>query len=127
MKDAAARIARAHADTADLALSDDWAVVSSVPCQHIALPYAWATAGRFLALPEPPAAGAVAEVAAWLRARSSHWSFLVRLADEPAFAGFQRSDLMPALALNGRPVPHPTPSVQIGPARNPEEFVVAYG
>jgi ribosomal protein S18 acetylase RimI-like enzyme len=127
MKDVAARIARAHADTTDLALADDWAVVSGVPCQHIALPYPWATAGRFLALPGPPAAGAVAEVAAWLRARSPHWSLLVLLAYEPAFAGFQRWELMPVLALLGQPRSRPGSSVRIGPARNPDEFLVPYG
>jgi lipase len=64
-----------------------------VPCQYIALPYPWATCGRFLALPGPPTADAVAEVAGWLRARSPQWSLLVRPADEPAFAGFQRWEL----------------------------------
>ncbi len=127
MREVAARIARAHADTADLALTDDWAVVSGVPCQHIALPYPWATTARFLALPGPAAAGAVAEVAAWLRARSPHWSLLVLLADEPAFAGFQRWQLMPVLALRGQPRSRPCPPVRIGPARNPDEFLVPYG
>jgi ribosomal protein S18 acetylase RimI-like enzyme len=127
MRDVAARIARAHADTADLALADDWAGVSGVPCQHIALPYPWATTGRFLALPGPAAAGAVAEVTAWLQARSPQWSLLVLLADEPAFVGFQRWELMPVLALRGQPRSRPGPPVRIGPARNPDEFLVPYG
>jgi ribosomal protein S18 acetylase RimI-like enzyme len=127
MRDVAERIARAHDDTADLALADDWAVVSGVPCQHIALPYPWATTGRFLALPGPATAGAVAEVAAWLRVRSPHWSLLVLLADEPAFAGFQQWELMPVLALSAQSRSRPGPPVRIGPARNPEEFLVPYG
>ena len=130
MKDVAARIALAHADPADLALADDWAVVSGVPCQHLVLPHPWATAGRFLARPGPPTADAVAEVTAWLRARSPHWSLLVLLADEPAFAGFRRWDLLPVLALRGRPRSRRAtsgPPVRIGPARDPDEFLVPYG
>jgi GNAT superfamily N-acetyltransferase len=138
---AAARIARAHADTTDLALADDWAVLSSVPCLYKGLPYPWATIGRVVALPAPPAGETVTAVVAWLRARSAHWSLLVRLADEPAlvrladetaFAGLRRWDLMPVLALSGglpsdRPDPRPAPSVHIGPASGPEEFLIPYG
>ncbi len=127
MTDAASRIARAHVDPTDISLADDWAVVSGVPCQHIAMPYPWATTARVLAVPRPPAAGAVAEVSAWLAARSPLWSLLVRLADETAFAGFQRWELMPVLGLVGRPRSRPGPPVEVGPARSPEEFLVAYG
>jgi GNAT superfamily N-acetyltransferase len=128
MRDVAVRIARAHADAADLVpAGDDRAVVSGVPCQHIPLPYPWATSGHFLAVPGPPRAGALAEVAAWLRVRSPHWSLLVRTEDEPAFAGFRRWELMPALALQDRPgSPAGTPA-SIGPARDRDEFLVPYG
>jgi GNAT superfamily N-acetyltransferase len=127
MRDLAGRIARAHADPVDIALADDWAIVSGVPCQHVALPYPWATTGRLLALPGPAAADAVTEVTAWLRARSTHWSLLVPLADETLFAGFRRWELMPVLALRGQPVSHPGAPVRIVPARNPDEFLVPYG
>jgi hypothetical protein len=67
MNDAARRISAAHADTADLIpAGDDWAVVAGVPCQHIALPYPWATTARVLSLPGPPTADTVTRVAAWL-------------------------------------------------------------
>jgi ribosomal protein S18 acetylase RimI-like enzyme len=127
MSDAASRIARAHLDPIDVCLADDWAVVAGVPCQHIAMPFPWATTARVLAVPKPPTAGAMAEVSAWLAARSSRWSLLVRLADETAFAGFQRWDVMPVLGLVDRPRSRPGPPVEVGLARNPEEFLVAYG
>jgi GNAT superfamily N-acetyltransferase len=128
MSDAAVRISAAYADTADLSVAgDDWAVVSGVPCQHIALPYPWATAGRVLALPGPPSADTVTTVAAWLQARSARWTLMARAVDEQAIAGFQRWDLMPALALHGRPPVKPQPSAEIGPARDPAEFLVPYG
>lgn len=98
MGDVAVRISAAHADTADLTLAgDDWAVVSGVPCQHIALAYPWATTGRVLALPGPPTADSVTQVAAWLRARSPQWALMARAEDEHQVAGFQRWDLMPVL------------------------------
>jgi GNAT superfamily N-acetyltransferase len=126
-RDDAARIAAAHGDTADLVPGGDWAVVSGVPCQHVGLPYPWATAGRILAVPGPPAAGAVRAVVTWLRARSPHWSLLVRAEHEPAVAGFAVWELMPVLALRG-PLPsrHP-PVAAIGPARDAAEFLVPYG
>ena len=124
----AARISAAHADTADLTpAGDDWAVVSGVPCQHVELPYPWATTGRVLALPGPPSAGTVRQVAAWLRARSPQWALLARTEDEREIHGFERWDVMPALALRG-PLPsrHAT-SAEIGPARDRDEFLVPYG
>jgi GNAT superfamily N-acetyltransferase len=127
MNDAAMRISAAYADTADFAVAgDDWAVVSGVPCQHIALPYPWATVGRVLALPDAPPADTVARVTAWLSARSPQWTIMVRAADEHAVAGFEQWDLMPALALRDRP-PHPRSPADIGPARDKEEFLVPYG
>ncbi len=128
MSDAARRISAAYADTADLAPAGDaWAVVSGVPCQHIALPYPWATVGRVLALPGPPTTDTVAHVAAWLHARSPLWTLMVRAEDEHRVAGYDRWDLMPALALQGRP-PSPARSLaDIGPARDREEFLVPYG
>lgn len=127
MRDAAARIARAHADLTDISLANDWAVVSGVPCQHIAMPYPWATTARVLAVSKPPTASAVAEVSVWLAARSPLWSLLIRLADETAFTGFQRWELMPVLGLVSRPRSRPGPQVEVGPARYPEEFLAAYG
>jgi GNAT superfamily N-acetyltransferase len=128
MSDIAFRVAMAHTDTADLQPGGhDWAVVSGVPCQHIALPHAWATTGRFLARPGPPRPGVVAEVSAWLRSRSPDWSLLVRARDELAFDGFRREDLMPVLALHGQPRSLPGPPADIGPARNCQEFLVPYG
>jgi ribosomal protein S18 acetylase RimI-like enzyme len=127
MRDAALRVARAHADPTDISLANEWAVVADVPCQHIAMPHPWATTARVLAVPTPPTAGAVAEVSAWLADRSPVWSLLVRLADEAAFTGFQQWELMPVLRLVGRPRSRPGPPVEVGPAHNPEEFLVAYG
>lgn len=127
MTDAAVRIARAHADVTDICLANEWAVVSGVPCQHIAMPYPWASTARVLAVSEPLTASAVADVSVWLAARSPQWSLLVRLADETAFAGFQRWELMPVLRLVGRPRSHPGPPVEVGPARTPQEFLIAYG
>ncbi|RZU76708.1 acetyltransferase (GNAT) family protein [Micromonospora kangleipakensis] len=128
MGDAAVRISTAHADTADLTpASGDWAVVSGVPCQHIALPYPWATTGRVLALPGPPTADQVTQVAAWLRARSPRWTLMVRAEDEHQVAGFQRWDLIPVLALQGPPRSRPRSVADIGPARDRDEFLVPYG
>jgi GNAT superfamily N-acetyltransferase len=128
MGDAAARISAAHADTADLTpAGDDWAVVSGVPCQHIALPYPWATTGRVLALPGPPTVDQVTQVAAWLRARSPQWTILVRAEDERQIFGFQRWDLMPVLALQGPPPSRPRSAADIGPARDRDEFLVPFG
>ncbi|SCG77261.1 GNAT family N-acetyltransferase [Micromonospora inositola] len=128
MGDAAVRISAAHADTADLTpAGDDWAVVSGVPCQHIALPYPWATIGRVLALPGPPTADQVIQVADWLRARSRQWTLMVRAEDEHQVAGFQRWDLMPVLALQGQPPSRPRSVADIGPAGDRDEFLVPYG
>ena len=128
MNDAAARISAAYADTADLTpAGDDWAVVSGVPCQHIALPYPWATTGRLLALPGPPSPDTVAQVAAWLRVRSPQWTLMVRAEDEPAVTGFERWDLMPALLRQAEPPARPRPLADIGPARDRDEFLVPYG
>jgi GNAT superfamily N-acetyltransferase len=128
MGDIAARISAAHADTSDLTpASDDWAVVAGVPCQHIALPYPWATTGRVLALPGPPTADTVAQVAAWLRVRSPQWTLMVRAEDEYRIAGFERWDLLPALALQGQPPSRPRSPADIGPARDRHEFLVPYG
>jgi GNAT superfamily N-acetyltransferase len=127
MSDDAARIADAHADTADLIPFGDWALVCGVPCQHVALPYPWATTGRVLALPAPPGVEALAEVAAWLTARSPQWTLMVRARDEPAIDGFRRWDLLPALVLRGQPSARPRSPVEIGPARDRDEFLVPYG
>ncbi|MFE9690585.1 GNAT family N-acetyltransferase [Micromonospora sp. NPDC005806] len=128
MGDAAARISAAHADTADLTpAGDDWAVVSGVPCQHIELPYLWATTGRVLALPGPPTAGQVTQVADWLRARSPQWTLMARAEDEHQVVGFQRWDLMPVLALQGPPPSRPRSVADIGPARDRDEFLIPYG
>jgi GNAT superfamily N-acetyltransferase len=127
MSDAAARVSAAHADTGDLApAGDDWAVVSGVPCQHISLPHPWATTGRVLALPDPPTADAVTQVVSWLHARSPQWTLMVRTRDEHWMAGFQRWDLMPVLALHGRPPPRSSTVADIGPARDRHEFLVPY-
>jgi GNAT superfamily N-acetyltransferase len=128
MSDAAARISAAYADTADLTpAGDDWAVVDGVPCQHIALSYPWATTGRLLALPGPPTSDTVRHVADWLRARSPQWTLMARAADEHRIDGFQRWDLMPALALPGQPAARPSTGAEIGAARDPGEFLVPYG
>jgi GNAT superfamily N-acetyltransferase len=128
MSDAAARISAAYADTADLTpAGDDWAVVDGVPCQHIALSYPWATTGRLLALPGPPTSDTVRHVADWLRARSPQWTLMARAADEHRIDGFQRWDLMPALALRGQPSSPPVTTADIGPARDRDEFLVPYG
>jgi len=127
MTGAASRIARAHADPTDVSLANEWAVVAGVVCQHIAMPYPWATTARVLGAPEPRTAAAMAEVSAWLRTRSPRWSLLVRLAEETAFAGLRRWALMPVLGLVGRPRSGPGRAVEVGPARDAEEFLVAYG
>jgi GNAT superfamily N-acetyltransferase len=128
VSEAARRIAAAHRDVADLIpAGDDWAVVSGVPCQHIALPYPWATTGRVLALPGPPTADTLANVTAWLRARSPQWTLLIRAEHEGHIAGLTRWDLMPALALRGRPSTPSRPVADIGPARDPAEFLIPYG
>jgi GNAT superfamily N-acetyltransferase len=128
MSDAAVRIAAAHADIVDLVpAGGDWGVVSGVPCQHIALPYPWATTGRVLALPGPPTVETVSAVAAWLDARSARWTLMMRAGDEHAVAGFRRWELMPVLVRRGGPASSPHLSVQIGPARDREEFLVPYG
>jgi GNAT superfamily N-acetyltransferase len=127
MSDAAVRIAAAHADTTDLIPFGDWAVVSGVPCQHVALPHPWATQGRVLALPAPPGDDTLAEVAAWLSARSPQWTLMVRAKDELRVDGFRRWDLMPVLVLSGEPAPRPPSPAEIGPARDRDEFLVPYG
>jgi GNAT superfamily N-acetyltransferase len=125
---AAVRIAAAYADIADLVpAGDDWAVVSGVPCQHIALPYPWATTGRVLALPGPPTAETVTTVAAWLDVWSPHWTLMVRAKDEHTIAGFRRWELMPVLVRRDRPASRSHLLAQIGPARDREEFLVPYG
>ena len=89
MSDAAARIAAAYADTTDLGPAGDWEVVSGVPCQHIALPYPWATTGRVLALPTVPSPDALAQVTAWLSARSPQWTLMVWASDAHEVTGFR--------------------------------------
>ncbi|MGE5827067.1 MAG: hypothetical protein ACM30G_01725, partial [Micromonosporaceae bacterium] len=67
----AERIAAAHADTADLAaVGGDWGVVAGVPCEHLPLPYPWATSARMLALGTAPPPAVLTEVTAWLAIRS---------------------------------------------------------
>ena len=127
MNATAVRIAAAHADTADLTPFGDWALVSGVPCQHVALPHPWATTGRVLALPTLPGADALAKVSTWLEARSPHWTLLVRAEDEPKVDGFRRWDLMPVLILRRQPTSRPRPLAEIGPARDREEFLIPYG
>jgi GNAT superfamily N-acetyltransferase len=127
VRDMAERVASAHGDTADLApAGDDWALVSGVPCQHIDLPYEWATNGRVLALPAPPTPETIAAVAAWLGARSSRWSLLIRAEHEAFVAGFTRFDRMPVLVLRGRQSAPPSVA-EVGPARDPNEFLGPYG
>ena len=117
VRNTAVRISAAHADTADLTpAGDDWAVVSGVPCQHVALPYPWATIGRVLALPGPSTADTLTQVVAWLCARSPQWTLMVRAEDEHMVKGFQRWDLMPVLALRSQPPSHPRSLADIGPA-----------
>ncbi|HZM77095.1 MAG TPA: GNAT family N-acetyltransferase [Candidatus Limnocylindrales bacterium] len=127
MNGAAVRIAAAHADTTDLALFGDWGLVCGVPCQHVALPYPWATTGRVLALPTLPGADTLARVSTWLQARSPQWTLMVRAQDEPKVDGFRRWDLMPVLVLGSQPTSRPQPLAEIGPARDREEFLVPYG
>jgi len=125
----ASRIAVAHADTAELAsVGGDWAVVAGVPCLHVDLPYPWATSARALALPGPPPAAVVAEVAGWLAARSPQWTLFVRAAEAPVLEGYSVWDRLPALRLDGAVAPVPVPpEVSIGPAASPGEFLAAYG
>lgn len=128
MRDAAVRVSAAHGDTADLSpAGDDWAIVSGVPCQHIALPYPWATTGRILAVPGPPTADTVAQVAAWLRLRSPQWTLMVRAEDEHGICGFERWDLMPVLALQDQLPSPPRSLADIGPTCDRDEFLAAYG
>jgi GNAT superfamily N-acetyltransferase len=125
MSGVAARISAAHADTADLAPAGDWAIVAGVPCQHIALPYPWATTARILALPDPPSADIVVEVVGWLRAMATQWTLMVRAEDEHLVDGFERWDLMPVLVLQNRPPSRP--QVDIGPTHDRSEFLAVYG
>lgn len=127
MNGAAVRIAVAHADMADLTPFGDWALVSGVPCQHIALPHPWATTARVLALPTLPGANTLARVAAWLEASSPQWTLMVRAKDEPKIDGFRRWDLLPVLMLRSQPTSRPRSPAEIGPARDREEFLVPYG
>jgi GNAT superfamily N-acetyltransferase len=125
MSDVGARISASFADTGDLEpTGGDWAVVAGVPCQHIGLPYPWATTGRLLALPEPPAVDVVERVADWLGARSPQWTLMVRAEDE--VAGFERWELLPVLVRSDRAATVPR-QVDIGPARSPDEFLDVYG
>jgi len=125
----ASRIAAAHADTTDLAsVGGNWAVVAGVPCSHVDLPMPWATSARVLALPGPPPAAVVAEVAAWLAARSPQWTLFVRAEDVPVLDAYTVWERMPALGLVGPAASVPVPpGVTIGPAASPEEFLTAYG
>jgi GNAT superfamily N-acetyltransferase len=127
MNDAAVRIAAAHADTADLIPFGDWALVSGVPCQHVALPHPWATTGRVLALPTLPGTDTLARVSTWLQARSPQWTLMVRAEDEPKVDGFRRWDLMPVLVLRSQPSSRPRPLAEIGLTRDREEFLIPYG
>ena len=123
--DAATRIRTSYRDLGFFAPGDDWSVVADVPCHHVALPHPWATIGRVLARPDPPSPEAVADIAAWLRAKSPQWTLMVR-AGEP-IDGFEVWDVMPALALR-RPPPRRDPvGVEIGPALDRDEFLAAYG
>lgn len=128
MDQVSARICDAHADTADFVpFGDDWAVVRGVPCQHIDLPHPWATTGRVLVRPGAPEADTLAEVAAWLQARASQWSLLVRAADAASVVGFQPWELMPVLVLDRHAAARPDPSIEIGPPHDAAEFLVPYG
>jgi GNAT superfamily N-acetyltransferase len=123
--DAATRIRAAHGDLGFFAPGDDWAVVAGVPCHHVALPHPWATVGRVLARPDPPSREAVAEIAAWLAAKSPQWTLMVG-AGEPV-NGFEVWGLLPALALRRRPPPRDPVGVEIGPALDRDEFLAVYG
>ena len=125
MTDAATRIATAHGDLSFFAPGDDWAVVAGVVCQHIAVPQPWATVGRVLARPDPPDPGALAEITAWLAAKSPQWTLMVR-AGRPV-DGFGVWEPMPALALRRTPPPLDHAGVEIGSARDRDEFLAAYG
>jgi len=124
----AERIAAAYADTAALdADGGEWAVVAGVPCEHLALPHPWATSARLLVLDGPAPASVVAEVSAWLATRSPQWTLLVRAAQAP-LSGFTTWTDLPALHLAEPVSPAPTPpGVHIGPARDADEFLAAYG
>jgi ribosomal protein S18 acetylase RimI-like enzyme len=106
---------------------DDWAVVAGVPCKHVALPHPWATVGRVLAPTNPPAPEAVAAAVAWLSAKSPQWTLMAR-SGQPV-DGFAVWDRMPALAFRATPPPPPLDpaGVEIGPARDRDEFLAAYG
>lgn len=123
------RIAAAYADTADLAAGGgEWAVVAGVPCEHLPLPYPWATSARILAVPGPPSVCVVAEVSAWLAARSPQWTLMVRAAQADALEGFTTWGHLPVLHLAQPLADAPLPGgVRIGPARDPDEFLEAYG
>jgi ribosomal protein S18 acetylase RimI-like enzyme len=123
--DAATRIRTGHGDLGFFAPGDDWAVVAGVPCHHVALPHPWATVGRVLARSAPPAPVAVAEITAWLRAKSPQWTLMVAVG-EPV-DGYEVWDLLPALALR-RPLPRRDPvGVEIGAALDRDEFLAVYG
>lgn len=124
----AERIAAAHADTEALATDGgEWAVVAGVPCEHLALPQPWATSARLLVLDGSVPASVVAEVSAWLTARSPQWTLLVRAAQAP-LSGFTTWTHLPALSLAEPLAPAPTPpGVHIGPAHDADEFLAAYG
>jgi GNAT superfamily N-acetyltransferase len=124
----AARIAAAYADTEALAADGgEWAVIAGVPCERLPLPQPWATSARLLVLDGPAPAPVVAEVAAWLAARAPQWTLLVR-AEHAALHGFTIWTELPVLHLAQPLAPAPAPpGVHIGPARDPDEFLAAYG
>jgi GNAT superfamily N-acetyltransferase len=125
----AERIAAAHADTADLAaVGGEWGVVAGVPCEHLPLPHPWATSGRVLALGAVPAPAVLAEVTAWLAARSPQWSVMLRARHATGLTGLQRWGELPVLHLVGpAPRPDPPPGVRIETTTDAAAFLAAYG
>jgi GNAT superfamily N-acetyltransferase len=126
MRDEASRIRSAYGDPGHYDGADDWAVVAGVPCEHMALPHPWATVGRVLARSELPPPEALAGVVAWLAGKSPQWTLMVGAED--SIVGFDVWDLMPAMALRRPPDPSGSPGdIEIGPARDRDEFLAAYG
>jgi GNAT superfamily N-acetyltransferase len=125
----AERIAAAHADTADLAaVGGEWGVVAGVPCEHLPLPHPWATSGRVLALGTAPTPAILAEVTAWLAARSPQWTVMVRAEHAAGLTGLRPWGELPVLRLAGPPPrPTPPPGVRIETTVDAAAFLTAYG
>jgi len=117
------RLAEAHAAAIDLNVGGTTAVVAGVRCQRIAIAEPWATQAR------PTGPADLDLVLGWLRDHSPQWTVAVPswLAGRAEYAGLSEWLTLPMYLLDGQPTAKPVPGLEIGPARDAAEFLVAYG